>query len=85
MTHDNDKHPIYKEFLNSIPKPIIHDAGGGVIYRGFTTNYGVGQDEKRWKIERETTAGGITLTEYAGGRGEYKFSWDERETLSYSR
>lgn len=85
MVHNNDKHPIFKEFLNSIPKPIIHDAGGGTIYRGYTTRHGVPEDENSWMIERQTTSAGITKVETAGGLGKYEFAWSDRTTLSYSR
>lgn len=85
MEQSNKNHPIYKEFTNSIPKPIIDNVGGGVIYRGYTLRHGVDFDNEQWMIEKETTSGTVTIVETAGGRGEFKFAWNDRTTLRYSR
>tara|TARA_B100001094_G_C17437544_1_gene442054 strand:- start:61 stop:315 length:255 start_codon:yes stop_codon:yes gene_type:complete len=76
---------VYQDYLDSIPAPIVHDAGGGVVYTGYTERLGVGTDEPKWLIIRTTTAGGITTPEYAQGKSTFESVWDDRTSLTYGR
>lgn len=77
--------PRYLDVLDSIPAPLVHDAGGGVTYIGYTKRLGIAEDTPEWHIRRITVSGGITRTEYAQGSFEFSFAWSDRTTLSYSR
>ena len=76
---------VYQDYLDSIPAPIVHDAGGGVIYTGYTERLGDGTDEAKWLIIRTTTSGGITTPEYAQGKSTFDNVWNDRTSLTYSR
>jgi len=85
MKTKNDKHPIFKEFKNSIPDPIIDEISSSVKYLGYTTEYGIREDEQHWRIEKIEKIGTVTKTTYAGGFGKFSFKWSDRLTLKYSR
>ena len=83
ITENNNAH-IVQLLADAMPKPIIDASGGSVIYRGYAP-IGTGQGEAGWRIERETTADGITITEYPIGDMSYNFVWADRATYVYSR
>lgn len=83
-SNEKNTAPIVQLLADAMPKPIIDASGGDVIYRGYAP-IGTGQGEAGWRIERETTADGITITEYPQGDMSYNFVWDDRKTYVYSR
>lgn len=83
-SNEKNTAPIVQLLSEAMPKPIIDASGGTVIYRGYAP-IGTGQKEAGWRIERETTEGGITITEYPIGDMSYNFVWADRATYEYSR
>ena len=83
-SNEKNTAPIVQLLADAMPKPIIDASGGSVIYRGYAP-IGTGQGEAGWRIERETTADGITITEYRIGAMCYNFVWADRATYVYSR
>jgi len=82
-------YPIYKEFLNSLPAPMIDEVSAQLTYRGYA-ELGAGYGEAKWLIVRETKANaaaphGLITTEYASGSMEFDQVWANRASLTYSR
>lgn len=76
--------PIVQTLSEYMPKPIVDASTEGVVYRGYAP-INTGRNFPGWRIERETTTDGITITEYPQGSMEFAFSWDDRKTYEYSR
>ena len=77
--------PRFIDAFEALPAPLIDDQGS-TVYQGYVKEWGVGTDEAKWMIKRITSAGGVTTTEYAGGRGfKFEYVWDDRASLSYGR
>lgn len=83
-SNEKNTAPIVQLLADAMPKPIVDASGGSVIYRGYAP-IGTGQNEAGWRIERETTADGITITEYPIGDMSYNFVWANRADYIYSR
>lgn len=84
MIHNQIEVPVIQTLDDYYPKPIVDKSVENVIYRGYAP---IRTDENfaGWRIEKETTANGITIVEYAEGSMEYKFIWASRISYSYSR
>ena len=80
---EDEQYPIIRTLTEALPAPIVDDLGA-VQYIGYAS-LGTGQDKPGWKITRVTTAGSVTITEYADGDMKYDNKWSDRATLDYSR
>ena len=78
---------VVQLFQDSIPLPIMHDAGGGVTYIGYCKKLGTPTDKPEWLIIRVTEAGGVTTPEYEAGNAKFEGVWDTRTapTTKYAR
>ena len=83
-SNEKNTAPIVQLLSDAMPKPIIDASTEGVVYRGYAP-IGTGQEQPGWRIERETTSEGITITEYPLGDMRFNYSWDKRKQYSYSR
>lgn len=83
-SNEKNTAPIVQLLSEAMPKPIIDASTEGTVYRGYAP-ISTGQGEPGWRIERETTANGITITEYPQGDMSFNFVWDDRTTYLYSR
>ena len=70
--------------VDYLPAPFEDKSNEGVTYYGWAP-LGVAENEKGWRIMRETTHSGIIKREYAQGSMEFKFAWSERVNYTYSR
>lgn len=70
--------------VDYLPAPFEDKSNEGVIYYGWAP-LGVAENEKGWRIMRETTHSGTIKREYAQGSMEFKFAWSERANYTYSR
>ena len=78
-------YPVYKNFNDLIPDPIIDDVGGGVVYYGYAP-IGSKSTDAKWRIKRVTRSGSTLITpEYPDASMEFKFKWSDRTSLTYSR
>ena len=77
-------HPVVKTFNEYMPKPIIDEVSGTVTYLGFS-HFGTKTSDARWRIERVTVAGTVTIVEYGDNSMEFNSIWDNRASINYSR
>lgn len=67
-----------------MPDPLVDRVSSTLQYIGYVSEWGVSEDEPKWMIVRISTAGTITLTEYAD-RKNYTSKWSDRASLTYGR
>ena len=70
--------------VSCLPAPFEDKSNEGVTYYGWAP-LGVAENEKGWRIMRETNDSGTIKREYAQGSMEFEFSWSERKNYTYSR
>lgn len=65
--------------------PYIEDVvDENTTYIGYA-DWGVGEDEAKWRIIRINTVGTVTRMECPKGDNSFSFVWDDRASYTYAR